>query len=136
MQQMLRSRKALAVGTRQARTAGMAAIASHIPGDDPDPSTGRRPGRWRRAARVAMRLRSPRWLVLHAGIYVVVNGFLVVVWLLSPDPTTLQGLPVGVGGQFWPAWGMLVLAVPLGLHASIVLATRPSRGPATEQAPT
>jgi class 3 adenylate cyclase len=135
MQQMLRSRKALAVGTRQARTAGMAAIASHIAGDDPDPSTGRRPGRWRRAARVAMRLRSPRWLVLHAGIYVVVNGFLVVVWLLSPDPTTLQGLPVGVGGQFWPAWGMLLLAVPLGLHASIVLATRPSRGPAAPQAP-
>jgi class 3 adenylate cyclase len=71
-----------------------------------------------------MRLRSPRWLVLHAGIYLVVNGFLLVVWLLSPDPPPLQGLPAGLRGQFWPAWVMLLLAIPLGLHASVVLATR------------
>jgi class 3 adenylate cyclase len=90
-----------------------------------------------------MRLRSPRWLVLHAGIYVVVNGFLVVVWLLSPDPATLQGvptqrIPAELRGQFWPAWSMLLLAVPLGLHASIVLATRRSgglAGPAAERRP-
>jgi class 3 adenylate cyclase len=82
-----------------------------------------------------MRLRSPRWLVLHAGIYVVVNGFLLVVWLLSPDPPPLQGLPAGLRGQFWPAWVMLLLAVPLGLHASVVLAPRPSRGPAAPRAP-
>jgi class 3 adenylate cyclase len=77
-----------------------------------------------------MRLRSPRLLVFHAGIYVVVNLFFVVVWLLSPDPSTVQGLPPGVQDQFWPGWTMLLLAVPLGLHASIVLATRPSRRPA------
>jgi class 3 adenylate cyclase len=93
----------------------------------PDAADRRRPRRVRRAA---ARLRSPRWLVLHAGIYVVVNGFFVVVWLLAPDPSTVQGAAPGARDQFWPAWGMLLLAVPLGLHASIVLATRPSRGPA------
>ena len=95
--------------------------------DVPDAGDRRRPGRGRRAARG---LRSPRLLVLHAGIYVVVNLFFVVVWLLSPDPPTVQGLPPGVQDQFWPAWTMLILVVPLGLHASIVLATRPSRRPA------
>jgi class 3 adenylate cyclase len=94
--------------------------------DVPDAGDRHRPGRGRWAARG---LRSPRLLVLHAGIYVVVNLFFVVVWLLSPDPSTVQGLSPGVRDQFWPAWTMLILAVPLGLHASIVLATRPSRRP-------
>jgi Adenylate and Guanylate cyclase catalytic domain len=52
---------------------------------------GRQRARWR-----------PRWLVLHAGAYLVVNGFFTVIWLLAPD----------VPGQgFWPAWTMLLLAV-------------------------
>ena len=65
--------------------------------------------------------------MLHAGLYVIVNGFFVVVWLLTPHPSGVPGIPTGAGDQFWPAWGMLLLAIPLGLHASIVLATRPSR---------
>jgi uncharacterized membrane protein HdeD (DUF308 family) len=60
--------------------------------------------------------------VLHAGVYLVVNGFFTVTWLLAPR----------VDEQFWPAWVMLLLAVPLGLHASVVVATRPSRGPAAQ----
>jgi hypothetical protein len=58
---------------------------------------------------VARRLRSPRWLVLHAGVYLVVNGFMVATWLLSPDPATVHGVPSGVQPQFWPAWTMLLL---------------------------
>ncbi|HEV2824351.1 MAG TPA: 2TM domain-containing protein [Actinomycetota bacterium] len=88
-----------------------------------------------RAARAAGRLRSPRWLVLHAGLYLAINGFMVVTWLLSPDPATAQGVPPGVQQQFWPAWTMLLLAVPLGLHATVVLATRPARRPTQRPRP-
>jgi len=93
--------------------------------DVPDAADRRRSSHLQRAV---IRLRSPRLLVFHAGLYLVVNGFLVVVWLLAPEPTTVRGLPPGVQDQFWPAWSMLLLAVPLGLHATIVLATRPSTG--------
>jgi class 3 adenylate cyclase len=62
---------------------------------------------------------------LHAGVYLVVNGFFTVTWLLAPR----------VDEQFWPAWVMLLLAVPLGLHASVVVATRPFRGPVAQQQP-
>jgi class 3 adenylate cyclase len=92
--------------------------------DVPDSADRRRSSRLRR---VAVRLRSPRLLVLHAGIYLMVNGFAVVVWLLAPPPSTVPGAAPRVQDQFWPGWTMLVLAVPLTLHATIVLATRPSR---------
>jgi class 3 adenylate cyclase len=91
--------------------------------DVPEPADRRWSSRLHRAAG---RLRSPRLLVLHAGIYVVVNGFAVVVWLLAPAPTIARGAAPGLQDQFWPGWTMLLLAVPLGLHATIVLATRPS----------
>jgi class 3 adenylate cyclase len=97
---------------------------AHDQADAPD---RRWPGRIRHAT---ARLRSPRWLVLHAGLYVVVNGFFVVVWLLAPRSSATSGAATGVGDRFWPAWVMLLLVIPLGLHASIVLATRPSRGAA------
>jgi class 3 adenylate cyclase len=74
--------------------------------------TRHRPGRaWR-----------PRWLLLHAGIYLVINVFFTVTWLLAPD------VP-GADEGFWPAWIMLLLAVPLGLHATAVVATRRPREP-------
>jgi class 3 adenylate cyclase len=97
---------------------------AHDQADAPD---RRWPGRIRHAT---ARLRSPRWLVLHASLYVVVNGFFVVVWLLAPRSSATSGAATGVGDRFWPAWVMLLLVIPLGLHASIVLATRPSRGAA------
>ncbi len=90
--------------------------------DEPDAGDRRQPERRQRAAGLARGLRSPRWLVLHAGVYVIVSGFFVVTWLLSPPPP-------GVQEQFWPAWIMLLLALPLGLHATVVLATRPTGGP-------
>jgi class 3 adenylate cyclase len=95
--------------------------------DRADAPDRRWPGRIRHAT---ARLRSPRWLVLHAGLYVVVNAFFVVVWLLAPRSSATSGAATGVGDRFWPAWVMLLLVIPLGLHASIVLATRPSRGAA------
>jgi class 3 adenylate cyclase len=90
--------------------------AKHMTHDNPDVDNGRVHTRRRQVAR---RLRSPRWLVLHAGVYVVVNGFFVVTWLLAPPAPRAPD-------QFWPAWTMLLLAVPLGLHAAVVLATRPT----------
>jgi hypothetical protein len=48
------------------------------------------------AAGVARRRRSPRWLVLHAGVDLVLNRLMVVTWLLSPDPATVRGVPPGV----------------------------------------
>jgi class 3 adenylate cyclase len=77
---------------------------------------------------VAKGPRSPRWLLLHAGVYLVVNGFFTATWLLAP------AVP-GVQEQFWPKWIMLLLGVPLGLHVVGVLATRPSRGAAGQQHP-
>ena len=50
---------------------------------------------------------APRWLVLHVGLYLVMNGFFTVTWLLAPD------VP-GVDEQFWPAWIMLLLATKAG----------------------
>jgi class 3 adenylate cyclase len=100
--------------------------------DAPDATDRHRSSRPRRAA---IRLRSPRLLVLHAGIYLVVNGFLVVVWLLAPDPPAVPGVNAGLQEEFWPGWTLLLLAVPLGLHATIVLATWPSRRQAAPAAP-
>jgi class 3 adenylate cyclase len=68
---------------------------------------------------VLRRLRNTRWLVLHAGLYAVVSGFFLATWLLERSRASPQ-----VSVEFWPGWVMLVLAVPLGIHASIVLARR------------
>jgi class 3 adenylate cyclase len=76
---------------------------------------------------VRRRLWGTRWLVLHAGVYAVVSGFFVVTWLLAPAAP-------GVADQFWPGWVMLLLGVPLGLHAAIVLARRaPGEAPASRR---
>jgi class 3 adenylate cyclase len=64
----------------------------------------------------------PRWLALHAAAYLFVSGFLVVVWWLSEAS---QGLET----PFWPGWLMLLLAIPLALHAAAVFASRPSAEP-------
>jgi class 3 adenylate cyclase len=118
-----------------AGTGDNTAAAARMTPEKPRAKDRRRRTRRRRAARVARRLRSPRWLVLHAGVYLVVNGFMVVTWLLRPEPATVQGVPPGVQQQFWPAWTMLLLGVPLGLHAAVVLATHPSRRPTQRPRP-
>ena len=65
------------------------------------------------------RLRNTRWLVLHAGLYVIVGGFMLAVWFLERSRLSAQQQP-----DFWPGWVMLLLGVPLGIHATIVLARR------------
>jgi class 3 adenylate cyclase len=69
---------------------------------------------------VLRRLRNTRWLVLHAGLSAVVSGFFLATWLLERSRASPR-----VSVDFWPGWVMLLLAVPLGIHASIVLARRP-----------
>jgi class 3 adenylate cyclase len=64
------------------------------------------------------RRRGSRWLALHAALYLVVGGLLVAIWWLAEGSR-------GTGAEFWPAWMMLLLAIPLGLHAAVVLTARP-----------
>jgi class 3 adenylate cyclase len=81
---------------------------------------------------VLRRLRNTRWLVLHAGLYVIVGGFMLAVWFLERSRLSAQQQP-----DFWPGWVMLLLGVPLGIHATIVLArrSRPERPPPRRVAP-
>jgi len=76
--------------------------------------------------RVLRRLRTTRWLVLHASLYVLLNAAFVAVWLLerSKIPTTA---PEAARTDFWPGWTMIVFGIPLGVHAALALARRPRR---------
>jgi signal transduction histidine kinase len=49
-------------------------------------------------------------LRLHALAYAALNALLLVIWALTTP-----------GGNFWPAWPLLTLGVPLALHAWVVL---------------
>jgi class 3 adenylate cyclase len=59
--------------------------------------------------------RRQRWLRLHAGLFVLVGMLATGVWLLSRQYDT----------NFWPGWLMLLLLIPLGLHAAVVLTASP-----------
>jgi hypothetical protein len=61
-----------------------------------------------------------RWLLLHASVFVLVSVLATGVWLLSERSQ-------GVDTAFWPGFIMLLL-IPLGLHAAVVL-TSPARSP-------
>ena len=87
--------------------------------------------------RVLRRLRTTRWLVLHASLYVLLNAAFVAVWLLerSKIPATA---PPAARTDFWPGWTMIVFGIPLGVHAALALARRPrsnARRPAVPVAP-
>jgi class 3 adenylate cyclase len=87
--------------------------------------------------RVLRRLRTTRWLVLHASLYLLLNAAFVAVWLLerSRIPTTA---PEAARTDFWPGWTMIVFGIPLGVHAALALARRPrpdARRPPTPAAP-
>jgi class 3 adenylate cyclase len=87
--------------------------------------------------RVLRRLRTTRWLVLHASLYVLLNAAFVAVWLLerSKIPATA---PPAARTDFWPGWTMVVFGIPLGVHAGLALARRPrsnARRPAVPVAP-
>jgi signal transduction histidine kinase len=53
-----------------------------------------------------------RGLIIHALVFAGLNLLLVVVWLLTSR------------GYFWPVWTLLVLAVPLAIHAWVIFATQ------------
>jgi class 3 adenylate cyclase len=64
--------------------------------------------------------RRQRWLRLHAGIFVLVGMLTTGVWWLAERS---QGMTT----PFWPGWVMLLLLIPLGLHAAIVYSAGPGR---------
>jgi class 3 adenylate cyclase len=71
--------------------------------------------------------RRRRWLVLHASVFLLVGVLATGVWWLSEGS---QGMTTA----FWPGYIMLLLLIPLGLHAAIVLSgparpPRPAPGP-------
>ena len=53
-------------------------------------------------------LRRRRALAIHAGVYVALSVFFVLVWALTNR------------GSFWPEWAWLGLGIPLAAHAAIV----------------
>ena len=71
--------------------------------------------------------RRRRWLLLHASLFVLVSLLATGVWLLSERSQ-------GVDTAFWPGFIMLLLLIPLGLHAAIVL-TAPARAPSARTPP-
>ena len=61
-----------------------------------------------------------RALAIHATVYGVLNGFLVLIWALTTP-----------GGYFWPIWTLLPLGLILAAHAWVtLLLVRPSVWPA------
>jgi class 3 adenylate cyclase len=68
------------------------------------------------------RQRRLRWLALHAALFLVVSGTMVAVWWLAEGSRGMQT-------EFWPGWVILVLAIPLGLHAAVVLTALPAPEP-------
>jgi class 3 adenylate cyclase len=75
--------------------------------------------------------RRRRWLLLHASAFALVSLLTTGVWLLAERSQ-------GLGTVFWPGFIMLLLLIPLGLHAAIVLTAPPraaARRPTDRPAP-
>jgi class 3 adenylate cyclase len=64
--------------------------------------------------------RRQRWLRLHAGIFVLIGVLTTGVWWLAERSQ-------GMSTPFWPGWVMLLLLIPLGLHAAFVYSAGPAR---------
>jgi class 3 adenylate cyclase len=65
--------------------------------------------------------RRQRWLVLHAGLFVLVGVFTTGIWWFAERSQ-------GMDTAFWPGLLMLLLLIPLGLHAAVVYIVGPGRG--------
>jgi class 3 adenylate cyclase len=64
--------------------------------------------------------RRQRWLRLHAGIFVLIGVLTTGVWWLAERSQ-------GMSTPFWPGWVMLLLLIPLGLHAAFVYSAGPAQ---------
>jgi class 3 adenylate cyclase len=71
--------------------------------------------------------RRRRWLLLHASVWLLIGVLATGVWWLAEGSQ-------GMATVFWPGFIMLLLLIPLGLHAAIVLST-PARRPPAPAAP-
>jgi class 3 adenylate cyclase len=71
--------------------------------------------------------RRRRWLLLHASVWLLIGMLATGVWWLAEASQ-------GMATPFWPGFIMLLLLIPLGLHAAIVLST-PARRPPAPAAP-
>src|SRR5918995_1586255 len=70
-----------------------------------------------------------RWLVLHAGAWLLVGVLCTGVWWFAEKSQ-------GMNTAFWPGLLMLLLLIPLALHAAVVFMIGPAkRRPAADPAP-
>src|SRR5215211_4704858 len=75
--------------------------------------------------------RRQRWLVLHAGAWLLVGVLATGIWWFAERSQ-------GMSTAFWPGFVLLLLLIPLALHAAVVYVTGPSRqrpSPAPASAP-
>jgi class 3 adenylate cyclase len=72
--------------------------------------------------------RRRRWLLLHASLFALVSVLTTGVWLLSERSQ-------GISTVFWPGFIMLLLLIPLGLHAAVVLTAAPRASARTPPTP-
>ena len=76
--------------------------------------------------------RRQRWLVLHAGAWLLVGVLATGIWWFAERSQ-------GMSTAFWPGFVLLLLLIPLALHAAVVYVTGPSRqrpSPTPASAPT
>jgi class 3 adenylate cyclase len=66
--------------------------------------------------------RRRRWLLLHASLWLLVGVLATGVWWLAEASQ-------GMRAAFWPGFIMLLLLIPLGLHAAVVLTGPAGRPP-------
>jgi class 3 adenylate cyclase len=72
--------------------------------------------------------RRQRWLALHAGFFLLVGILCTGIWWIAERSQ-------GMNTAFWPGLLMLLLLIPLALHAAVVFMVGPARKPAARTPP-